>query len=158
MGLFTTVWQCHLGVMCPVSLSRVCVCNDVCVCVCKGGVPQCPVSHYPRTFMSSCLSHAADTIVTDSSCCAKRKAAFEIRAFQSNYYFSVWAWAQLRHSITLPLMEENLWAIELARPRRVLADTRRAGFGRAALAHVSCHLLRIVSSGDRAVVLGLIWT
>lgn len=77
------------------------------MCVMEGS-PQCPVSHYPQTFMRSCLSHAADTIETDSLCCTKRKTAFKIHASHSNYYSSIEASAQLRHSITLPLMEENL--------------------------------------------------
>lgn len=81
------------------------------VCV-REGSPQSSVSYYRQSFLRSCLTHIADTIMTDSFCCARRKTGFKIRVFKSNYYASVWASAQLnsrRHSITLPLMEENLW-------------------------------------------------
>lgn len=91
------------------------VCNDVCV---REGSPQSPVSYYPQTFMRSCLSHTVDTIVTDRSCCAKRKTPFKIHVFKSNCYSTIRAIARLNsrwHSITLPLMEENLSA-KLTRP------------------------------------------
>lgn len=50
--------------------------------------------------MSSRLSRAADTIMTDSPAAPhkKRKAAFDSHAFHSSYYFAVRALAQLRHS------------------------------------------------------------
>ncbi len=99
-----------LNMMCPISL---CVCVCVMMCVLGRGLLN-PLFHItPQTFRRSCLSCIVDTIVTDSFCCAKRKTAFKIPLFKSNYYSSVWASAQLNsrwHSITLPLMEENLRA------------------------------------------------
>lgn len=89
--------------MCAISLA---------VCV-REGSPQSPASYCPETFMRSRLSHTA--VVTDSSCWAERKTAFKIRVFKSKYYSGIWASAQLNsrwHSITLPLMEENLWVSE----------------------------------------------
>lgn len=66
-----------------IGVAIVCVCYDVC----QGGVSSIFCFILPSDLYE--ISHVVDTIVTDSFCCAKRKTAFKIHVFKSNYYSSI---------------------------------------------------------------------